>query len=175
MLGISEKQGSWTIRTSASNEVKVYNDVIIAAPFHSTGISVETASGTFSPDTLPYIPPPQPYVHLHVTLLTTTSPQPSPEYFGLKSGAKVPDAILTTYEGVRNGGKEPEFNSLTYHGPIAPGREEYVVKIFSKEALPDEWLSKVFNGKVGWVFRKEVSLHLLIFPRLRLMLVCLNP
>lgn len=96
-------------------------------------------------------------MRLHVTLLTTTSPQPNPEYFGLKSGAKVPQSILTTYEGARNGGKEPEFNSLTYHGVIAPGRDEYVVKIFSKETLSDEWLDKVFDGKVGWVLRKEVG------------------
>ena len=61
--------------------------------------------------------------------------------------------ILTTAEGFRNGGKEPEFNSLSYHGLIREG--EWAVKIFSKQRMSDEWLNKVFSGKVGWVHRKE--------------------
>jgi prenylcysteine oxidase / farnesylcysteine lyase len=64
--------------------------------------------------------------------------------------------VLTTYEGARLGGPEPEFNSLTYHGEVAPGRGEWVVKIFSDHRLSDEWLEEVFDGNVGWVHRKEV-------------------
>ena len=56
----------WTVKTDRSSAN--YKAVIIAAPFHSTGISL--------PDTLASQIPPQPYVHLHVTLLTTTSAQP---------------------------------------------------------------------------------------------------
>jgi prenylcysteine oxidase/farnesylcysteine lyase len=63
--------------------------------------------------------------------------------------------ILTTAEGSRNGGNEPDFNSLSYHGLIREG--EWAVKIFSKQRMSDEWLNKVFSGKVGWVHRKEVS------------------
>ena len=66
--------------------------------------------------------------------------------------------ILTTGQGFRNGGKAPEFNSLTYHGLVRDG--EWAVKIFSKQRISDEWLDKVFAGKVGWVFRKEVGLLL---------------
>lgn len=62
--------------------------------------------------------------------------------------------MLTTYEGVRHNGKEPEFNSLSYHGLVRPG--EWAVKIFSKQRISDQWLHEVFNGQVGWVFRKEV-------------------
>jgi len=67
--------------------------------------------------------------------------------------------ILTTYEGVRQGGKEPEFNSLSYHGYITKDKDDapdqWSVKIFSKERISDEWLDTIFNGQVGWVYRKE--------------------
>jgi len=67
--------------------------------------------------------------------------------------------VLTSYEGVRQGGKEPEFNSLSYHGHATTATdgvpEQWSVKIFSKERVSDEWLDKIFMGKVGWVHRKE--------------------
>lgn len=62
--------------------------------------------------------------------------------------------MLTTYEGVRQGGKEPEFNSISYHGMVREG--EWIVKIFSKERISDDWLQGIFPGEVGWVYRKEV-------------------
>lgn len=65
--------------------------------------------------------------------------------------------LLTTFEGARNGGKEPDFNSMSYHGLISEG--EWVVKIFSKERISDQWLSNIFDGKIGWVHRKEVSYY----------------
>ena len=99
--------------------------------------------------------PQQPYVRLHVTMLTTTSSMPDPTYFSLSSTSKTPRMILTTYAGVRKGGKGPEFNSLSYHGLVREG--EWAVKIFSAQPISDEWLQKVFFGQVGWVHRKEVS------------------
>jgi len=140
---------SWIVRTNRGSEN--YKAVIIAAPFHSTGITFPSAVSSQIPK--------QPYVRLHVTLLTTTSPQPNPEYFSLSSSSKVPSMILTTYEGVRKGGKEPEFNSISYHG-YATNRtdgvpDQWSVKIFSKKRISDEWLDKMFMGKVGWVHRKE--------------------
>jgi prenylcysteine oxidase/farnesylcysteine lyase len=140
---------SWTVRTDRGSED--YEAVIIAAPIHSTGISLPSAISSRIPK--------QPYVHLHVTLLATTSPRPNPEYFSLSPSSKVPSMVLTTYEGVRNGGKEPEFNSLSYHGYITKGvdgvPDQWSVKIFSKERISDEWLDKMFMGQVGWVYRKE--------------------
>lgn len=140
---------------TSNGEVNHYNDIILAAPYHQTGIKVSLASGLLSLSSAPEVPE-QPYVRLHVTLLSTTAAHPNPEYFGLRPGSQVPTSILTTYEGARNGGPVPEFNSMTYHGKVSPDREEYVVKIFSKETISDEWLSKMFGGKVGWVLRKEV-------------------
>lgn len=144
---------SWTVRTDRGS--KNYKAVILAAPFHSTGIKLPSAISSQIPE--------QPYVHLHVTLLTTTSPQPNPEYFSLSASSRIPSMVLTSYEGVRQGGKEPEFNSLSYHGHATTATdgvpEQWSVKIFSKKRVSDEWLDKIFMGKVGWVHRKEVGLR----------------
>ncbi|EPQ61030.1 FAD/NAD P-binding domain-containing protein [Gloeophyllum trabeum ATCC 11539] len=146
--------GLWYLTTSASIRPTAYSSVVLAAPFHSTGIAL-------SPASLASAIPEQPYVHLHVTLLATAAPAPNPAYFGLRADARVPTTVLTTHEGVRRGGaaREPEFNSLTYHGLVdegAPeGEREWVVKIFSRERLSDEWLQVMFSGRVGWVYRKE--------------------
>ncbi|EJD04227.1 uncharacterized protein FOMMEDRAFT_146234 [Fomitiporia mediterranea MF3/22] len=160
VISVTEKQHQWILKTS-TGESKNYNDVIIAAPYHTSGINVALSTGLLAPASAPEVPP-QPYVHLHVTLLTTTALHPDPAYFGLKPGSKVPQTILTTYEGARRGGRVPEFNSLSYHGKVSSDREEYVVKIFSNETLSDEWLKTVFGGKVGWVLRKEWD----AYPRL---------
>lgn len=95
-----------------------------------------------------------PYVHLHVTLLTTTSPFPNSTYFA--GDSKPPTSILTSFEGARNGLKGPPFNSISYHGRVAEGKDEWVVKIFSESKLTKKWLRKVFNNQVGWVLHKEV-------------------
>lgn len=96
------------------------------------------------------------------------------DYFGLSPGDYIPKSIFTTSQGVQSGGIEPEFNSLSYHGHVRKtnetghwsDQEEWNVKIFSKHRISDEWLSKAF-GHVGWVYRKEVSIHALFvcFPR----------
>ncbi|KAF8898341.1 Prenylcysteine lyase-domain-containing protein [Infundibulicybe gibba] len=139
----SANSRKWTVRSGRG--VVDYRSVILAAPYHSTNITL--------PNSIVSQIPRQPYVRLHVTLLTTTSPSFDPEYFGLQAGAKVPSMMLTTYQGVREGGKEPEFNSISYHGPINDG--EWVVKIFSQQRVSDEWLEKIFPGAVTWVHRKE--------------------
>jgi prenylcysteine oxidase / farnesylcysteine lyase len=136
--------------------------VILAAPFHQTGISI--------PSELAEQIPPQPYVHLHVTLLTTRDNQMKAEYFGLSSGDYVPRTILTTSQGMQSGGVDTEFNSLSYHGRVRKAnetghwidQEEWNVKIFSKQRISDEWLAKAFHH-VGWVYRKEVGCSRIVF------------
>lgn len=158
----------WTLQTWSGSPAD-YSSVILAAPYHQTDIKI--SSPTLDDAVLSARVPPQPYIHLHVTLLTTTAAQPNPKYFGLETGAKVPKAVLTTHDGVRTrGGKEPEFHSLTYHGlargkkgtPTEGEEEEWLVKIFSKQVVTDKWLAEMFNGKVGWVHRKEVCCVLLV-------------
>lgn len=121
--------------------------MILAAPFHSTGIDLPfSLAGQIAE---------QPYVHLHVTLLSTTSAGPNPKYFGLEPSSPAPRIILTTNQGKRAGGIAPEFNSLSYHGLIRDG--EWAVKIFSDHELSDAWLNEMFQDKIGWIYRKEVS------------------
>lgn len=99
----------------------------------------------------------QPYVHLHVTLLTTTSPSLNASYFSLPPSSSIPSTILTTLSTQRTdpSSPKPEFNSITYHGETAEGSGEWVVKIFSESRREEGWLEEVFGGRVGWVFRKE--------------------
>ena len=123
-----------------------YKAVILAAPFHSTHITV--------PASISEQIPPQPYVHLHVTLLSTTAPHPNPQYFGLPADASAPQVVLTTKERCESSAK-PEFNSLSYHGLVREG--EWAVKIFSDHRISDAWLDNMFKGQVKWVLRKEVS------------------
>ncbi|KAF8845457.1 FAD/NAD(P)-binding domain-containing protein [Paxillus ammoniavirescens] len=152
----------WIVRTTSGTEI--YTGIILAAPFHQTGI--------FIPPDLAGQVPPQPYVRLHVTLLTTRNDRMKPEYFGLAPGSYVPQTILTTFEGARAGGVEPEFNSLSYHGRVRrvdqsgqvdDGEGEWKVKIFSKERISDEWLAKVFDH-VSWVYRKEWDAYPILSP-----------
>ncbi|KAJ6501653.1 Prenylcysteine lyase-domain-containing protein [Mycena vitilis] len=144
--------GQWELKSDRGSET--YKAVILAAPWHSTKIQVSAEISSRIP--------PQPYVHLHVTLLTTTAPSVPPQSFSLSPSTKIPPMLLTTFEGARNGGKEPEFNSLSYHGRVSQG--EWVVKIFSKARVSDEWLSKTFDGKVGWVHRKEWDAYPVLPP-----------
>ncbi|KAF8349812.1 Prenylcysteine lyase-domain-containing protein [Amanita rubescens] len=148
----SKSSHSWTVHSSRGSTE--YQAVVLAAPFHSSRITL--------PPSLSSQIPQQPYIHLHVTLLTTTSPTPNPAYFSLSSTSDAPRVILTTYEGVRKGGKEPEFNSMSYHGLLREG--EWIVKIFSQQRISDEWLQNVFNGQVGWVHRKEWDSYPILTP-----------
>ena len=147
----TSSSNSWVVESSRGTTS--YKAVILAAPFHSTGIKLPSSLADQIPE--------QPYVHLHVTLLSTTSASPNPKYFGLPQSSAVPRMILTTDQGKRAGGVGPEFNSLSYHGLIREG--EWAVKIFSDHELSDEWLNEMFEDKIGWIYRKEVSFIILAF------------
>lgn len=156
MIGVERSSNDiWTVNTK--EERRDYDAVVIAAPYHTSHISL--------PADLSSLIPPQPYIHLHVTLLTTTAAAPNPVYFAEKPDTKIPTFVLTTFEGARHGGRAPEFNSLSYLGKAQStengthdGQEtdEWVVKIFSMERISDEWLATMFQNQVGWVLRKEV-------------------
>ncbi|KAL1748875.1 Prenylcysteine lyase-domain-containing protein [Schizophyllum fasciatum] len=150
VTSISDSESFWTVRTAGS--AKAYKAVILAAPLQSSGVSINAPNVVEVPEVS--------YYHLHVTLLSTTSPRPNPEYFKAKT-EDIPSTILTTYEGARRNETVPEFNSLSYHGAIRDG--EWVVKIFSQHEISDEWLNEMFMGKVGWVHRKEWD----AYPKLR--------
>ena len=99
-------------------------------------------------------------------MLITGASRPDPTYFGLKPIATAPRTILTT---VGKDGEEPEFLSLKYYSVIQRGgKEEYVVKILSKEKLPDESIERLFGpGTVRWVYVHEVCLLSSLFWLIR--------
>ncbi|KZS96897.1 FAD/NAD(P)-binding domain-containing protein, partial [Sistotremastrum niveocremeum HHB9708] len=150
----SSSLAQWEVSTAAG-DAKTYDAVIIATPQTSSVRLSQPYNDTKSK---------RKFVHLHVTLIATTAERPSATFFNTP---KPPKWILTTRENARNGGPEPEFNSLTYHETlVVEGKPtEYVVKIFSKERISDEWLNKAFDGQVGWVYRKEWDAYPYLLPR----------
>ncbi len=144
---------SWTLKSTRG--ATEYRAVILAAPFHSTHITVPRSIYNQIPE--------QPYQQIHVTLLSTTSPHPNSAYFGFSEGVNMPRVLLTT----KNSAAQPEFNSLSYHGLIREG--EWAVKIISDQKISNEWLDNMFNGQVKWLLRKQVSISfsLLAFAGVR--------
>ncbi|SPO29591.1 related to Prenylcysteine oxidase precursor [Ustilago trichophora] len=118
----AETQVQWYIGTK-SGEGEIYDAVIIATPWHNSDITLlntpERVKG-------------KPFVHLHVTLLTTSRPSPNPEYFGLGSQDAVPTTILTSDESVRRASnkKKPEETD-----PQDNGQEPPVVQQLKKPSL----------------------------------------
>jgi prenylcysteine oxidase/farnesylcysteine lyase len=145
---------TWVVVTEEGR--RDYDAVIIAAPYHSSHISL--------PADLSTLIPPQPYVHLHTTLLTTTAATPNPAYFGYKPVSKVATNVATTFDGASREGRASEFNFVSYQGQAKFSNEtndgqetgDWVVKIYSMDRLSDEWLATMFQNQVGWVHRKEV-------------------
>jgi len=126
-----------------------YRNVVLATPIHTSHISL--------PESLTIQVPERPHETVFTTVLITDASRPDPTYFGLKPIATAPRTILTT---VGKDGEEPEFLSLKYYSVIQRGgQEEYVVKILSKEKLPDESIERLFGpGTVRWVYVHEVCL-----------------
>ncbi|KAI0655027.1 Prenylcysteine lyase-domain-containing protein [Cubamyces menziesii] len=158
----------WLVKTTGSEDPKEYRAVILAAPYHQSNI-------IFSSPELPIARvPKQPYAHLHVTILSTSSRYANSIYFNLSPVTPVPEMVLTTYNGARKGGPAPEFNSLSYLTQLrykngtaylnAQGNPEWIVKVFSYAPISDDWLSHMFGGKVGWVLRKEWDAYPVLPP-----------
>ncbi|KZT67749.1 FAD/NAD(P)-binding domain-containing protein [Daedalea quercina L-15889] len=156
----------WHLSTEDQAPVpQPYRAVVLAAPYHQASIDI-------SPSGIAQVPPPQPYVRLHVTVLTTPSAAPNPAHFNMND-SRVPTYIMTSHNGVRQGSSpEPDFVALAFHGQLrgADGDtfqgidgEEHVVKIFSRQRLSDEWLEGMF-GKVGWLLRKEWDAYPVLPP-----------
>lgn len=159
----AETQVQWYIGTK-SGEGETYDAVIIATPWHNSDITLlntpERVKG-------------KPFVHLHVTLLTTSRPSPNPEYFGLGSQDAVPTTILTSDESVRRAsnkkkpvetdpqdmGQEPpvvqqlkkpslDFFSLNYLRSVIPTNSSSSASLSTKEdssSKEKEYVVKIFS------------------------------
>ncbi|SNX83901.1 related to Prenylcysteine oxidase precursor [Melanopsichium pennsylvanicum] len=101
----------WYIGTKAG-EGETYDAVIIATPWHNSGITLLNTKERVKA---------KPFVHLHVTLLTTKRASPDPEYFGMGSQDKIPTTILTSDESVRRAREKKNPTGDT--PPQDPGQE----------------------------------------------------
>ncbi|KAG8962365.1 hypothetical protein FRC05_005372 [Tulasnella sp. 425] len=183
-LSASTSKHVWTLDGDSNIPSTPYDHVILAAPFASSGITIQDSSASFLPKVE--------YVRLHVTLVSTTSSSARPERFGLQPGTHVGKFILTTENRGDKGrpesssvicdtgsldpavgagckqnlGSKPDFNSITYHQTFEhKGRKEHIWKVFSMEKKSNEWLEDVFGeGTVGWVYRKEWHSYPVLHP-----------
>ncbi|GAA5936916.1 uncharacterized protein JCM15063_000100 [Sporobolomyces koalae] len=134
----------WLIKTESGQGGGVYDAVILAAPFHQTGISVPQLEHKFSP---------QPYVPLQVTIVLTNASTPLASYFSLPPKTTVPTSIFSTFSTESN--SKARFNSLNYLKPLPASigirfdptnsSTVHVVKLFSKELLSEIELEAIFG------------------------------
>jgi len=182
--GSNQGRAKWVIKTSDGKGGGVYDvsfaqtvsllrsrrqltlllqAVIMAAPFHQTGISIPQLASS-------HIPPPQPYVKLYITILLTNATHPLPSYFSLKDNSNVPNSIFSTFTTKQssNETRKPSFNSLNYLKPLRwelgfpydpTNSTVHVVKIFSSTSLlpnTTNELNDLFGeGNVLRVIEKE--------------------
>lgn len=135
---------TWTVRST--NGSIDYRSAVLATPIHTSHISL--------PESLTVQVPGRPHESVFTTVLTTNASHPNPTYFGLGPTAIPPRTIYTT---IGKDGNEPEFFWLKYTSVIKHGeQDEYVVKIFSEEKLPEESLERLFGpDSVKWARTRE--------------------
>ncbi|KWU45646.1 hypothetical protein RHOSPDRAFT_32568 [Rhodotorula sp. JG-1b] len=129
-------RAQWVVKTASGIGGGTYDAIILAAPYHQTGIH-------FVNSLAPALIPKQPYVKLYVTFIITNATTPQASYFGLKEGTPMPTEIFGTF--TTSSTRKPTFNSLNYLKPLPPaigarfgGSNEttfHVVKMFSDWSL----------------------------------------
>lgn len=123
-----------------------FDSVVIAAPFQYSGLKLSDGLVEKSPDEIPY-------VQLHATLFTTPLKLDG-TYFGLKPGDVVPTTVYTTLSPSDDPtsrtdivGKAGFFSISALRSVTHPisGRKEFIYKIFSSEAVTNEFLGSLFG------------------------------
>ncbi|OKL60788.1 hypothetical protein UA08_04295 [Talaromyces atroroseus] len=147
---------------------QTFDEVVIAAPFHSSNIEVSPS--------LEHIPDEVPYVKLYVTLFASPH-KISPRRFNLSDQRDVPEMILTTLPpdldlGSRKDGVGPAgFWSISLLRVVeapagGPHQLHYVYKVFSPERLTADFLASVLgveapkyfkNGTIGDISGNDIS------------------
>ncbi|KAL0939724.1 prenylcysteine oxidase [Colletotrichum truncatum] len=126
-----------------------FDNVVIASPWQYSDISVADDLFQHKIDEIPY-------TKLHVTLFASPF-RLSPEYFGLASGSKAPDTVLTTLTldeeaktGAEGAGKAGFYSISTLRIATNPNtlKDEFIYKIFSPNKVTAEFLSELLGVKV---------------------------
>lgn len=158
---------TYTLEASSSSSNTVapasYNTVILAAP-------LQFADLTLNPPPI-NAPPKIPYVDLHVTLFTSTR-RLNPQLFNLDKEDQVPTTVLTV-----PGAAPHEYFSISTIRTVSnpkTGKEEYLYKIFSPDALSTSWLESVLlsnptyadeKESISWTYRKLWQSYPYLPPR----------
>ncbi|KAK8097329.1 Farnesylcysteine lyase [Apiospora kogelbergensis] len=130
-----------------------FDDVVIATPWQFSDIEEE---GTVIEHPIE----PVPYAKLHVTLFSSPF-QFSARFFNLDPASPVPNSVLTTLAdgdeakpGATGAGKAGFFSATQVKKVVNPmsGKEEYVYKIFSPEAVTSDFLSSLLGVNVPDTF-----------------------
>jgi len=145
-------------RTVEDERYDNFDDVVIAAPFHQTGIKIN--------EDLEHVPEDIQFVNLQVTLLASKH-MLDPAAFNLKPEDLVPRTVLTTWpRKLQENDHLPDFFSIsTLRQVFNPQARElnYVYKIFSRQVIDDAFLQRILGlpggmavgeDDVSWVYRK---------------------
>ncbi|BGP29569.1 hypothetical protein JCM10296v2_001308 [Rhodotorula toruloides] len=154
-------RAQWVVRTASGVGSGTYDAVILAAPFHQTGIQMVNS---LAPSRIPK----QPYVPLYVSFIMTNASATRASYFGLPEKTVMPVEIFGTF--TTSSSSKPTFNSLNYLRALSPetsarlGEGTFrVVKMFSDRPLEAEMLDDLFGqGNVA----KTVVKRWLAYPKL---------
>ncbi|KAJ5601768.1 hypothetical protein N7510_011302 [Penicillium lagena] len=175
--------------TSGMSHTEQFDEVVIAAPFQYSDISVSPS--------LPHPPDEIPFVNLYVTLFASPH-RISPQFFGLDDpNAQVPETILTTLpkgnstSGFGSEGAGPAgfwsistLRKVTRSIRLENGGEEqqdhYVYKIFSPERPTAEFIAQILGLErtdlqdtiadlpktdISWFHEKFWNPYPLLYPR----------
>lgn len=116
-----DEDPQWYVGTK-SGEGDTYDAVILATPWHNADITLLNTEQRVKS---------HPFVHLHVTLLTTTAHSPDPRYFGLGIHDTVPKTILTSDESMRRASTHTDADPVT----TASKQKELKLDLFSLNYL----------------------------------------
>ncbi|GEM09150.1 prenylcysteine oxidase [Rhodotorula toruloides] len=154
-------RAQWVVRTSSGVGSGTYDAVILAAPFHQTGIQMVNS---LAPSRIPK----QTYVPLYVSFVMTNASAPQAAYFGFPDNTVMPVEIFGTF--TTSSSSKPTFNSLNYLRALSPETSArlgegifHVVKMFSDHPLEADMLDHLFGkGNVA----KTVVKRWLAYPKL---------
>ena len=177
----NEKGRAFSIKVdeAAGEDLDSYDAIVLAAPFHQTGIEFDDAILDFTPTD-------DPYRELFVTLFTTPLSL-SRKYFNLGLLDEVPTTILTTEPACMRDDEPicdkdqpyPAFFSIsTLRAVVNPmtGRRERLYKIFSPAPLSEAFLAQLFGleqqtdgqlskDDITWMYRKRWLSYPIEYPR----------
>ncbi|GAA5932145.1 hypothetical protein JCM3775_004250 [Rhodotorula graminis] len=156
------KRAQWVVKTTSGVGGGTYDAVILAAPFHQSGIQVVNSVAAS-------LIPKQAYIKLFVTFIITNASTPQPSYFDLPPDTHMPNEIFGTFTTPSR--HKPTFSSLNYLKPLPAALGArfgegtfHVVKMFSSRSLEPEMLDALYGrGNVA----KVVDKTWLAYPELR--------